>query len=99
MFFNGQHVENVPAATQNSIKKIGNRQTNCPFLTIFGPPTTGTSLVVFCSVYRGFPILWHQNLSKKDNFVHLPTGFCSDSCIAAGPFFSTATDKKLVVGV
>ena len=45
MFFNGQHVGNVPASTWNLLKKPVDRQTNCPFLTFFCPPTTGTSLL------------------------------------------------------
>ena len=38
------HVGNVPAATENSLKKPVDRQTICPFSTKNDQPRTGTSL-------------------------------------------------------
>ena len=62
MFFNSQHIENVPAATENLSKKPGDRQTNCPFSTIMPLSHIVFSLIQTINISLGAKVLSHTFL-------------------------------------
>ena len=101
MFFNGQHVKNVPASAWNLFKKNINRQTNCLFLPIFGPPRLERAIYLD----QGGELFNHpkvQNMfKKKKDYDILPTGADNshqNSPVAQGHLTLANTIRALLVG-